>query len=427
MTEINFICAADVHLGRYVGPQNSQQQQQRSFVVQTWERLIDTCLNNKVDALLLAGDLIDEDSLFIEMYGIFRKGILKLLERGITVIAIAGNHDAKVLNQFNRDLKHPGFCLLGADGNWQRKSFDFRGRIIHFDGISFTEASMMNNPINNHTWEKVPQGEVLIGLLHCDVDSAESKYAPVRSSDFKGLPHDAFLLGHIHSAQAIQKNVPLVRYCGSLQGLDIGSSECGAHGAWKLSIDSYGTITSSFLPLALLRWEQICVDLSKITSQDWESQVLKKIEEKLIAQIEDATNIEMIGVRVRFEGRTSLYRDLRRNLLKIQGQENARLNVGGERWTAYFIESIKNDTLPEYDLQALSEGKNIVATLARKLLQVQTTSSCEIMHEHLQKKLGMDPFLKRCKDAWPEEAECLDLYVSQGYELLDELLEQTKS
>ncbi len=54
MTEINIVCAADLHLGRQVGHRNSMQQ--RSYVIQAWERLIDACLNEqpKVDALLLA-------------------------------------------------------------------------------------------------------------------------------------------------------------------------------------------------------------------------------------------------------------------------------------------------------------------------------------------------------------------------------------
>jgi len=428
VTDINLICAADLHLGRQVGHRNSKQQ--RSYVIQAWERLIDTCLNEcpKVDALLLAGDLIDKNGLFIEMHGIFRKGILKLQEQGISVIAIAGNHDAKVLDQFNRALGLSGFCLLGADGNWERKSFNFRERTLHVDGISFTDSFMRNNPIISRKWEPVPRGDVLIGLLHCDVDIMESKYAPVGSSDFCGLPHNAWVLGHVHIPKEIQLERPMVRYCGSLQGLDIGNSECGPRGAWKLTIDSFGTVTSKFLPLAPLRWEQVNVDLSGISAQDWESQILKKIEERIVAQIEQFSNIEMVGVKLKFEGRTKIYRELRQHLSKIQDQEEAGFTLEG-RWIPYFVESVKNNTRPEFDLRSLANGRTIVATLARKLLQVQENQPLsEIIFEHLKEKLGTDPFLKRCEqdNAWPEEAECLELYLSQGYELLDELLEQTQ-
>ena len=308
MKDMNLVCAADLHLGRQVGPRDSGRK--CSYVVQAWERLVDACVNAhpKVDALLLAGDLIDKNGLFIEMHGIFRKGILRLCEQGILVIAIAGNHDAKVLDQFNRALGVSGFCLLGADGIWERKSFNIRGRNLHIDGISFTDSYMRDNPFLNRKWEAISKGDVLIGLLHCDIDILGSKYAPVKSSDFCGLPHNAWMLGHIHIPREIQSERPLVRYCGSLQGLDIGSSECGSRGAWKLTIDSYGTVTSEPLPLAPLRWEQINLDLSEISIQDWEAQILQKIEQKLAAQIEHSEKIEIVGVRLKFEGRTKFLR-----------------------------------------------------------------------------------------------------------------------
>ena len=426
MTDINLVCAADLHLGRHVGCRNSRQQ--RSYVIEAWDRLIDVCLaeSPKVDALLLAGDLIDKDGLFIEMHGVFRKGIFRLIEQGISVVAVAGNHDAKVLDQFNRALGLSGFSLLGVNGNWERKSIKCRDRTLYVDGISFTDSFMNGNPLLNRKWEAVPQGDVLVGLLHCDVDVMGSKYAPVRSSDFCGLPHHAWMLGHIHTAKEILHERPLVRYCGSLQGLDIGQSECGPRGAWKLKIDSCGVVTSKLLPLAPLRWEHLAVDLSEIPHQDWESKVLHKIEEKLVMKIEQSANIETVGIRLKFEGRTEIYRELRRNLLRILEQEDAGFTSDG-RWIPYFIESVKNTTQPELDLKSLAEGRTIVAALAKKLLQVQENQSLsEMIFERLREKLRADSSLKRCEhqDVWPTEAECLELYVSQGYELLDELLGQ---
>jgi exonuclease SbcD len=425
MNEINLVCAADLHLGRQVRPRGSREQ--KCYVVQAWERLVNLCLDNGADALLLGGDLIDKDGLFIEMHGIFRKGILRLLDQGIAVIAIAGNHDAKVLDQFNRALGLSGFCLLGADGNWERKSFIFRGRTLHVDGISFKDSFMRDNPLLNCKWEPVPKEDVLIGLLHCDVDVVGSKYAPVRSSDFYGLPHNAWILGHIHIAQEVHQERPLVRYCGSLQGLDI--SECGPRGAWKLTIDSYGTVTSKFLPLAPLRWELASIDLSEVSSQDWEDLVLKQIEQKLSAQIEQSEGIERVGLRLKFEGRSKIYRELRYHLLRIQEQEGAGFTSEG-RWIPYFIESIQNNTRPELDLRSLAEGRTIVATLAKKLLQIQEDQCLsEAIYGRLKDRLGTDPFLKRCEreNVWPEEVECLELCLSQGYELLDALLEQTQT
>lgn len=417
MSNINLICAADLHLGRNVGPQHRSK---RSYVIAAWESLVEACVSTKADALLLAGDLIDQDGLFIEIQGVFRKGIQRLYEQGILVIAIAGNHDAKILDQFNRHMGFSGLYLLGRDGTWERKSFRIRERTLHVDGISFTEPSMKDNPLLNQKWASVSEKDALIGLLHCDVDVPGSHYAPVKSTDFYGLPHHAWMLGHIHIPQKIQGERPLVRYCGSLQGLDIG--EWGGRGAWKLTIDPYGTVTEEFLPLAPFRWEIINLDFSEIDSSNWESQILQKIEEALILQIENPGSLEMVGIRLKLEGRTEIYRNLCRNLLRIQQQESAGFTLQGG-WIPYWVESIKNNTKPKLDLNALALGRTFVAALAKKLIQIQENPELTV-YGHLQEAFQKDPYLKRCPSIWPEELECRELYISQGYQLLDELLSQ---
>ncbi len=419
MTDIHLICAADLHLGRQVGSE-------RSYVIQAWEILIDTCINYepKIDALLLAGDLIDKNNCFLEIRGVFLKGISKLLAQGIPVIAVKGNHDSKILDQFHSALGNSQFRLIGANGMWERTSFMIKGRVLHIDGISFTEAHMKSNPLSGRTWDPTSEGDALIGLLHCDIDVRDSDYAPVQSSDFNGLPHHAWILWHLHIPRTIRSDRPLVQHCGSLQGLDIGQSECGPRGAWKLTIDPYGTVASTFIPLAPLRWEQVGIDVSKISGSGWEEQVLKKIEDEITLLADDSEATEIIGVRLQLEGRTSIYRELLRNLPKLQEQESSGITSKG-RFIPYFLESVRNHTRPELDLASLAEGKNIVSAIARKLLQAQQNQSLpEAVSMHLRDKLERDPYLKKRVNAWPEESECLELYLNQGYALLDELLGQ---
>jgi len=420
--ELNFICAADVHLGRIVEGKNSLQR--LSYVILAWERLIETCLNHypKIDALLLAGDLIDQDALFIEMQGVVRKGITRLIEHGIPVIAIAGNHDAKTLVKLNSLFSLPEFHLLGGKGEWERKTFIFQDRRVHVDGISFTEPSMLDNPLNRYHLPAVDRGEILIGLLHCDVDVVTSRYAPVSSADFCRFPHDAWILGHIHVPQNIHDQSPFVKYCGSLQGLDIGES--GSRGACVLTIDPVGRVSAKPITLAPLRWEQVVVDLSEVTSEGWEEAVLRKIEESLSIQVIDYEFVELIGVRLVFEGRIEFFRELRRNLSRFQDQESALLNLNGKS-IPYFIESIKNRTRPAWDLIRISEGGDFVAVLAKKLLQYQ--QQIQLPHgiyEQFELRLRREPFLKQCDQSWPSENECRELCLSRGLELLDELLEQ---
>lgn len=420
MFDITLICAADLHLGRQVGAFLK-----KSFCIQAWEKLIETCLqkNLKVDALLLAGDVIDGDDLFIEMYGILKKGIKRLLENDIKVVAIAGNHDPQVLNQIQKSLDMPGFYLLGTSGDWERLTLNIKGKNLHIDGLSFTSAIMESNPFDQYKLTPAPKGEPLVGLLHCDVGISSSKYGPVLATDFYKMEHDAWILGHIHIPKEISCK-PQVRYCGSLQGLDI--SESGSHGALQLTITQNKTITMKTLPLAPLRWESLSIDLSNFSLDDWENRLFQEIENQLTQQIKDENeHLEVVGLRLSLEGRTQIFRELRSSEKKIEGQDSSGFYLNG-KWIPYFIESIQNETKPLYDLERLAEGSDFAGTLAKKLLNFKKSpvATNSAIYRHLESKYQKDSALKQCPESWLTAEEAEELFLIKGYELLDELLEQ---
>jgi DNA repair exonuclease SbcCD nuclease subunit len=421
MTDIHLLCAADLHLGRYVPAGHGQP----PYPIQAWHRLVDHCLTSlqPIDALLLAGDIFDKDALYIEMYGLLRQGLCRLADRGIATIAVAGNHDAAVLADFQRTLGIENFHLLGADGQWERKAFNFHGRSLHIEGVSFTASTLYSNPLHSCSRQKPPPDEPLLGLLHADVDAPPgSCYGPVKSSDFATLPHSAWLLGHIHTPREISHTQPFVRYCGSLQGLDI--TETGAHGAWLLTIAPTGAMACTAIPLSPLRWEQLNIDLSDVEEANWQATVMRMVETALAEQLTDGAQVERLALRLNFYGRSPLFRILRRDMQRLANQEEASIRHGG-RWIPYSIESIKNNTLPPRNLKQLTQGNDLIAVLARQLLHCQENGQLPPhLYTLVEEYLRCDPFLKQCSEAWPAEGEYCALYLSQGFALLDELLEQ---
>ncbi len=419
MQEIHLICAADIHLGRHVGRSG-----EKSFVIHTWERLIETCLTTtpKIDALLLAGDILDSNGLFIEMSGLIKKGIRRLIERGIEVIAIAGNHDAKILERIHASMNLPGFSLLGSKGEWERRTCTFGNRVLHIDGLSFTSSFMQENPFSHYKLENVSDEEILIGLLHCDWEVSGSKYAPVRKSDFLSGSHRAWFLGHVHIPRELSQK-PLIRYCGSLQGLD--KSESGSRGALHITIDSGGNIASKEIPLAYLYWDKLEIDVTDLQSDDWESELLEKTDSVIAGKILGSEHlIEEIGLHLIFTGRTKFFRELRRNIGKFFAREGAAIVVQEHR-IPYFIESIDNQTRPAYDIERLKEGNDPVAILAKKLCEYKENPLLpEYLQEYMETEFRNDSSFRQCESAFPSKEEYCELFLSRGYELLDELLAQ---
>ena len=72
----------------------------RAFVA-----IIDLCLAEQVDALLLAGDLYDGEQTSMKTAGFLAAQLRRLHEAGIKVFMIRGNHDA--LSRITKELTFP--------------------------------------------------------------------------------------------------------------------------------------------------------------------------------------------------------------------------------------------------------------------------------------------------------------------------------
>ncbi len=62
----------------------------RAFV-----KIVDLCLDEQVDALLLAGDLYDGDQTSMKTAKFFALQMHRLHEAGVKVFVVRGNHDAE--------------------------------------------------------------------------------------------------------------------------------------------------------------------------------------------------------------------------------------------------------------------------------------------------------------------------------------------
>ncbi|HYW95118.1 MAG TPA: metallophosphoesterase, partial [Bacteroidales bacterium] len=92
---MKILATSDLHLGKRSSEVPLTEKE--SSTRYTWEQIVDGCLNQAVDVVLLAGDIVDRDNRFFEAVGPLQAGLEKLDRAGITVIITAGNHDYDVL------------------------------------------------------------------------------------------------------------------------------------------------------------------------------------------------------------------------------------------------------------------------------------------------------------------------------------------
>src|SRR5690606_5045218 len=130
-------------------------------------------------------------------------------------------------------------------------------------GWSFPQRAVTSSPLASHRLER--ESGVNLGLLHCDRDQHESRYAPVATSALQDVGLDGWLLGHVHRPDAL-RNDDLLGYLGSATGLHPG--EYGARGPWLISITNARLESVVQWEIAPLHWERVFIDVTGISAPE---------------------------------------------------------------------------------------------------------------------------------------------------------------
>ncbi len=376
---MKLLCVGDIHLGRQ--PSRIPPAVDEALGIANlspaaaWRRTVDYAVEQDMDAVLLAGDVVEQEDDFYEAYRDLRAGVERLTEAGIRVLGVAGNHDVQVLPRLAESL--PAFELLGAGGQWETRDLHREdGERLRVAGWSFPDARVTTSPLEGD-FPKATDCPT-VGLLHCDRDQSRSPHAPVRSRDLEAAPVEAWLLGHIHRPDSLAAPRPM-GYLGSLTGMDPG--EPGRHGPWCLEINPDGHLAIEQIPLAPLYWHTLEIAVDGLQEA---ADIHRRVTEAL-----EALNAELetwnhgpaaVGCRLRFTGRSDQRHALERSL-HADDPRTTPQDFGGR---LYFVHDWRLDAVPAVDLEELAAGSDPAALLARKLQLLQgpdTTARRELLDQ----------------------------------------------
>ena len=374
---MKIVLSGDLHLGR-TSTRLPISFRERGRSIQAWEALVEAILNEKADLLLLSGDVLDNRNFLWESMGPLQEGIARLAAAGIRTLAVSGNHDATSLPDVAAQLPPDAFTLLGAGGNWQRETLLRDGHpVLHVDGWSFPSASVQIDPTRSYPGPSATDGVPVLVMVHGDLGSPVSNYAPLNLSHLQTLPVSAWLLGHIHKP-ACHPGTPWVLMPGSPHPLDPG--EPGAHHAWICELKE-GKLSppSPFCP-AKLRYEEIeC----RFRPDDPVS--IDLIHAQLQQAIDQLDRPDMCLLRIRLSGHCADLPALREQLAHLQDWAPPGIAV----------ESIKWDVHPALNLADLAQAGPVPALLVQALeappaaLQKRLHTLCESL-QHQSEFAGKD-------------------------------------
>jgi exonuclease SbcD len=354
-----FLAAGDIHLGRRPARVPLDQDASEFAPGCAWRALVRTAIAQKVDAIALTGDVVERDNRFYEAFSDLQGGVQELVDKGIRVLAIAGNHDFDVLPRLAGQIR--GFDLLGEGGVWQAISLTSQdGTHVRFEGWSFPRGHVIENPLARYrpTMDDTPT----VGLLHCDCQTQTSGYGPVSLADLKGCALDVWALGHIHAGGLLGDGSPVVFYTGSPQGLD--PSEVGPHGAWLVTLEPGRRPELELQPLAALQWERIEIPLDATeTESAMEQAVTQSVQRTHQAIKPHVGEARAVGCRLQLTGRTACHRHIPSLAARLVDDYRPSFDD-----ILYFVESVQDETRPDVALEELARSRDPAGLLAARLL-----------------------------------------------------------
>ena len=254
---MRFIHAADIHLDsplrgldRYEGaPVNRL----RTATRRAFARLVDLAIEEKVDIVLLAGDIYDRDWQDFHTGLYFREQMVRLERARVRVFIVQGNHDAEGVIQ--RQLILPANVTVFSSRAAHTVRIEELGVAIH--GRSFPERKVTEDLVP--AYPPPVQGLFNIGLLHTSLNGrpGHDTYAPTDVATLAAKGYDYWALGHVHAREVVSA-APRIVYPGNLQGRH--ANETGAKGCELVSV-SAGCVQAEFVALDVVRWTQISVGL----------------------------------------------------------------------------------------------------------------------------------------------------------------------
>ena len=309
-----FLHAADIHLDSpLTGLSQHDEAPTETIRVATraaLTRLVDVALEEKVDFVLIAGDLYDGDWKDFGTGISFNKEMRRLESQQILVYLIYGNHDAA--SRVTKSLTLPENVHVFPTK--QPATFNHPTLPVSLHGQGFATQSVTENLAENYP---VPtENHYNIGLLHTNLGDREGhgNYAPSSLSQLVAHGYHYWALGHIHIREIHHKN-PHVVYSGNTQGRHV--KETGPKGCYLVTVDDDLENTKcNFVALDSVRWENLQVSCDGIV---FEHELLQQIRVQLIESLSEADG-RLLAARITLTGHTKLH--------ELLHAERSRLRAG---------------------------------------------------------------------------------------------------
>lgn len=309
---MKFIHIADVHLGMKPDKGKPWSEMREQEIYETFYGIVEICEKEKVDVLLIAGDLFQGQPLVRELKEI-NYAFSKLSKT--KVVLIAGNHD-----------------YVGRRSHYSDFMWNQNVKMLSFMRMDEVYFSNINTKIYGFSYEKrditearyddlQPESRDCINILLAH--GGDNKNVPFDKNKLNASGFDYVALGHIHKPGKIGEKVV---YAGSPEPLDV--NEVGNHGYVIGEIDENHRLQYTFVPFSKRKYEHIIIEVNP-------SMTFKEIEDEVKFQIDSAGNFNIFKLILTGIRDADMQYNL--DILQLHGQ----------------VVTVEDQMIPDYDFATL--------------------------------------------------------------------------
>ncbi|SEP80170.1 metallophosphoesterase family protein [Piscibacillus halophilus] len=234
---VRFLHSADLHLdsplkGLSNLPKAIYDDLSRS-TINAFHKMVDVAINEKVDFVLIIGDLFDQESSSIKSSLELKKGLERLNSNFIKAYISFGNHD--YMMQQKAKLNFPENTFVFPSNGVINTTYEKDGRVLaEISGFSYQQRAVIENMVEQY--QKTTEAPYHIATLHGSLKTNQEHdtYAPFLLEDLKSVNADYWALGHIHKREILHQQ-PLVVYSGNIQGRHM--KESGEKGCYLVELN----------------------------------------------------------------------------------------------------------------------------------------------------------------------------------------------
>ncbi len=253
---------ADVHLDTVFGSRSERVRQRlRENIRDAFVQAIDIAIGDRVDAVVIAGDLFDGELLSFTTEKLILDQVQRLADAHIPGFYATGNHDPASMRTRLASSEWPDGFHVFRSGTPER--VDIRAASGELRGVIVGAGHETNRVSENLAAGFPPAGGEVphVGLLHTMVTSAASeqlhdRYAPCDVQDLRRTGYDYWALGHVHTRQQVDEEAN-AWYSGNVGGRN--PRETGPRGALMAHVERGKPAVTEFVSLASVEWRHVVV------------------------------------------------------------------------------------------------------------------------------------------------------------------------